>query len=139
MTLEMKPAANYMKTILLIDDDEDDCLLLSHALAAVSNNVVLSCTQTIDRLFETIDGNKPSLILIDYYMPKRNGLDLAKQIKSHPEYKDMPVVMWSSCDKDDIVEVDNKKELQHFFQKPCSYTEFIDELRKILFQNGIGL
>jgi response regulator RpfG family c-di-GMP phosphodiesterase len=134
----MKAAINHKKTILLIDDDDDDCLLLSHALAAISNNIVLSYTQCTDHLLETIDRNRPSLILIDYYMPKRNGSDLVKQIKDHPDYKDIPVVMWSTCSVSKNV-MDKIQGLQHFFQKPSCYKSLVAELKTVLLQTGLEL
>ncbi len=132
----MEAAINAKKNILLIDDDEDDCLFLSHALAAISNNVNLSCTHTIDHLFEAISCIQPSLIFIDYYMPKRNGLDLVKQIKNHSEFKDIPVVMWSTSSVSKNV-MAKTQGVQHFFQKPCCYKELVAELKAILLQNGI--
>jgi DNA-binding NtrC family response regulator len=132
----MKPAVGHTKTILLIDDDEDDFLFLSQALAAVSESFVLNCTQSTDHLFDTIDRYRPVLIFIDFYLPKRSGLDLLRQIKNHPKYNHIPVVMWSTSavPADVMIEI---KGTQHFFQKPCSYKELVVALREILLKNGI--
>ena len=61
--------ATVIKNILLIDDDEEDCLFLSHALAEVSCALRLRCIQNGDHLFEVIEINKPSLILLDLHLP----------------------------------------------------------------------
>jgi CheY-like chemotaxis protein len=137
----MRTTVNHTKTILLIDDDEDDCLFLSHALAAVSNNITLSCLHDVNNLFETlletIDVNKPSLIFIDFYMPKRNGLDLLRLIKKHPDYKHIPVVMWStSCIRSNVAAA-YREGAQAFVQKPSSFNQFVQELRAILKQQSI--
>lgn len=82
--------------ILLIDDDADDCMFLNHGLAMVSDHITMKCKLDVDHLFEAINLSKPSLIFIDYYMPKRSGLDCLRQIKSHSENKHIPVIMWST-------------------------------------------
>jgi CheY-like chemotaxis protein len=72
-------------------------------------------------------------------MPKKNGLDLLRQIKDHPDFKDIPVVMWSTSS---IYRNKIPADLQdhhYFFQKPCSYQELIQELKIILHQNGLEL
>jgi DNA-binding NtrC family response regulator len=128
----MKPTVNHLKTILLIDDDADDGLFLGHALTEMPGNITLSCKQNVDHLFETIDACRPFLILIDYHMPKRNGLDLLSQIKSHPDYKHIPVVIWSTSSLSKDVVAAYKEGAQAFVQKPCCYTDLVAELRGIL-------
>ncbi len=133
----MQTSINHKKTILLIDDDEDDCFLLGQALAAVSDNLYLNCTQNADHLLEIIESSKPSLIFIDLHLPKKSGLDCLKQIKNHTDYKDIPVVMWSTSSMTRMVLETDAQELPLFFQKPSCYKELIKEVRKILLQNGI--
>jgi DNA-binding NtrC family response regulator len=128
---------NLMRNILLIDDDEDDFLFLSQALAAVSASLTLSCTQSTDHLLETIDRNQPALIFIDFYLPKRNGLDCLRQIKNHPAYKDIPVVMWSTSSVSKAVMAETQG-APHFFQKPSCYKDLVAELKTILQQNSIA-
>jgi DNA-binding NtrC family response regulator len=133
----MKPSINYKKTILLIDDDEDDCFLLCQALAVISDGISLSCTQNTDQLLETIECNKPSLIFIDLHLPKKSGFDCLKQIKSHLDFKDIPVIIWSTSSVTRNAIGADAQELPLFFQKPSCYKELIKELRTILLQNGI--
>ena len=131
--------AIQMRNILLIDDDEDDCLFLSNALAAVSDRLSLSCTQSTDQLLETINRNQPALIFIDYYLPKKNGLDCLRQIKNHPDYKDIPVVMWSTSSMNKDVVAAQREGAQSYVQKPTYYKELVNEVKAILMQNGIVL
>jgi CheY-like chemotaxis protein len=81
-------------SILLIDDD--DSLFLSQALETLSSNFSLTCIYDVDHLFEVIEKHNPSIIFIDYQMPKRSGLDCLRKIKNNSDYKGIPVVMWST-------------------------------------------
>jgi DNA-binding NtrC family response regulator len=128
----MKPAFNYTKTILLIDDDEDDCLFLRQALAAVSDNIALIYKQDTDHFLEAINASNPSLIFIDLHLPKRSGLDLLRQIKSHPDHQHIPVIMWSTSLMLNKVMAAYREGAQAFVQKPYCYTDLVAELSEIL-------
>jgi DNA-binding NtrC family response regulator len=128
----MKPAFNHTKTILLIDDDEDDYMLLGKALAALSNHIALICKQETDHLLEAIHDSNPSLIFIELYLPKRSGLDLLRQIKSHPDHKNIPVVIWSTSLMLNYVMSAYREGALAFVQKPYCLTDLVDELSEIL-------
>ncbi|MCU7552122.1 response regulator [Chitinophagaceae bacterium LB-8] len=127
-----------MKSILLIDDDADDCLFFSKALEIISDYIVLYCEQDADHILKTQGSYKPSLIFIDYYMPKICGIDLLKQIKKHPGYNHIPVIMWSTSLLLNNVEEAYREGAQAFIQKPCTYRQFIIEIGAILAQYGIS-
>jgi CheY-like chemotaxis protein len=130
----MKPLTQPMKNILLIDDDEDDCLFMARALAAISNSISLCWTQPTDQLLEMIACNKPSMIFINFYLPKENALDCLRQIRNQPDYKDIPVVMWSTSLIQNNVAAAFWEGARAFVQKPYSLKELIQELRAILKQ-----
>ena len=127
-----------MKSILLIEDDADDCLFFSKALEAISDHIVLHCEQDADHILKTKSISKPSLIFIDYYMPKRCGIDLLKQIRNHPVYNHIPVIMWSTSLMLNNVEEAYREGAQAFIQKPNTYRQLVDELSAIFMQYGIS-
>jgi DNA-binding response OmpR family regulator len=82
------------RTILIIDDD----LQLSKSLEILLNqhdyNVILA--ENGERGLELLHKIKPSLILIDYFMPKMNGITTIQKIKNRNELKHIPIIMMSS-------------------------------------------
>ncbi len=48
------------------------------------------------RIEQTIDVERPGLILLDVVMPQRNGFQACRELKSHAEYGRIPVVLVSS-------------------------------------------
>jgi DNA-binding NtrC family response regulator len=124
-----------MRSILLIDDDEDDCFFLSHALGILSDEFTLCCMNNVDHLLKHIDINAPALILIDYHLPKINGIECLRKIKAHRDYKDIPVVMWSTSSTLNITCLASREGAQGFFQKPDSLHELVAMMQKILRQN----
>ncbi|HUK87995.1 MAG TPA: response regulator, partial [Terriglobales bacterium] len=48
------------------------------------------------RIEQTIDVERPGLILLDVVMPQRNGFQVCRELKGNTEYSRIPVVMVSS-------------------------------------------
>jgi len=46
-----------------------------------------------DEGLKKIDKEKPDLILLDAMMPGKDGFTFAKELRTHPEYKNIPIVM----------------------------------------------
>src|SRR5688572_328436 len=85
--------------ILLIDDDPDDLEMLSTALNEIGTKVK-SFESSLNALFylDLISGNKdlPSMIIMDYNMPKKNGYDVLILLKGNPETSCIPVLIYST-------------------------------------------
>jgi CheY-like chemotaxis protein len=85
--------------ILLIDDDEDDLEMFSSPLEKKGISVKTFDSSTKALFYLTLmSGNVelPSLIIMDYNMPKKNGQQALSLIKSNADTKDIPVVMYST-------------------------------------------
>jgi CheY-like chemotaxis protein len=85
--------------ILLIDDDEDDLEMFSSELKKKGIKVKIFDSSTKALFYLTLMSGVrelPSLIIMDYNMPKKNGQQVLLLIKDNAETKDIPVVMFST-------------------------------------------
>jgi DNA-binding response OmpR family regulator len=85
--------------ILLIDDDEDDLEMFSSGLELKGIKVKVFDSSTKALFYLTLISDNmelPSLIILDYNMPKRNGRQVLQAIKDNKDLKDIPVVMFST-------------------------------------------
>lgn len=85
--------------ILLIDDDEDDLEILSSLLflKGIRSKCFDSGEKAIYYLqFISDTSDLPSLIILDYNMPRINGQQILQLIKNNKPIKDIPVVMYST-------------------------------------------
>lgn len=100
--------------ILLVEDNKNDAELCIRALKKVnlSNNLyhVKDGVEALDFLFarnqyaDRQDKKNPKVILLDIKMPRLDGIEVLRQIKSNPATKLIPVVvMTSSKEEHDIV------------------------------------
>lgn len=120
--------------ILLVEDNQNDLDLAMHVLRRekLANNifVVRDGEEALDFLFcrgsfseRTID-HPPKLVLLDLKLPKVDGLEVLKELKSDPRTKTIPVViMTSSKEERDVIEGYNSG-VNSFIQKPVDFDEF---------------
>lgn len=85
--------------ILIVEDNPDDEKLTQRALNGIENlNVMFvhDCMQAA-RLLKTRSNfdefQNPDLILLDYYMPKRDGLSMLRELKQNYRFVCVPIVM----------------------------------------------
>ncbi len=84
------------KTILVVDDSPTIRKLISGKLEK-SGHEVFCASDGVEAL-EMLKALEPDLILLDITMPRMDGYQVCKAIKSAPETKDVPVVMISGKD-----------------------------------------
>jgi DNA-binding response OmpR family regulator len=133
MEFDLMEFKNYSsKNILLIDDDADDSFFLSYALAKISKDFSLSRLDSDDQLVEAIETLKPYLIIIDFYLVQKNGIECLRKIKAHNDYKEIPVIIWSSFISVRDVVLATKEGAMDYLQKPSSLPEFVAKLERVL-------
>jgi DNA-binding NtrC family response regulator len=79
------------KSIIVVDDDHDILNLFHHYL---KNNVKeIDLVHDPERVMERLQFKKYDLVVTDILMPKKNGIDLTKEIKSL--YPNLPILVCS--------------------------------------------
>ena len=132
----------YQKfNILLANDNEDVCLLVEEALREVSQNVVLYSVENGEEVLKYLYHREkyeqphtfpiPHLILMDLNMPKMNGKEAIAVIKNDPQFKTIPIVIFTtSHDELDIINSYNLG-VNSFIVKPVTFEKLV-EILKIL-------
>ena len=126
--------------IVTAEDDEGHALLIKKNLrrAGLSNEILhfMDGKETLDFLFsEEIEAKRHEgtcyLLLLDIRMPKVDGIEVLRRIKSTPALKRMPVIMITTTD--DPREVAHCHELgcSSYVTKPIDYDKFISAIRQL--------
>lgn len=84
------------KRILVVDDSPTVRKLISGKLEK-SGHLVICASDGVEAL-EQLEAGLPDLVLLDITMPRMDGYEVCKQIRSNPQAKDLPVVMISGKD-----------------------------------------
>jgi len=125
---------NPVQDILLVEDSQNDIDLALYALRegdlANSIFVVRDGKEALDFLFcreafsERSFNHPPKLVLLDLKLPKIDGLQVLRQLKSDPRTKTIPVViMTSSSEERDLVE-SYSLGVNSYIQKPVDFDQF---------------
>ena len=131
---------NKPMQILLADDDKDDCYLFREALSELPVNALLETVSDGEELLKYLQDhgkNHPDVIFLDLNMPKKNGFECLTEIKINDEWKEIPVIMFStSYPRDAHYEQDMMKVLysigaKDYVRKPASFPE----LKKVIYHS----
>jgi len=129
-----------LKRILLVEDDPKDVELTLNALSEhnLANEVVVvrDGVEALDYLYrrETFsscpEGN-PVVILLDLKMPRMDGIQVLKRLKSDERMRLIPVVILTSSREDRDLEECYRLGISAYVVKPVRFTEFVEAVRKI--------
>lgn len=125
--------------ILLIEDNPGDVILTSEALKEILKSKFVLDTAAdgaiaLDVIDDVKAGNhhKPDLVLLDLNLPKVNGQEVLKYIKSDPETSKIPVVVLSTSARYEDVEESRRLNAFGYVTKPVNYHDFIREMREVI-------
>ncbi len=129
------------RVILLVEDNPDDEQLILRTLerSHIANNVVVARdgVEALDYLFRTgqyegrgVDG-QPQVILLDLKLPRLNGLEVLRRLRTDDRTCLLPVVILTSSDEDrDIVE-SYRLGANSYVCKPIDFTQFAEAVRNL--------
>ncbi len=127
--------------ILYVEDNPHDVELTLRALKRhnLANNVLVAKdgAEALDFVFRTgayvnrPDSKNPKLILMDLKLPKVNGLEVLRKIKSDECTKVIPVVvLTSSSEERDIVD-SYKLGVNSYIVKPVDFDQFVERVSEV--------
>jgi len=123
-----------MKKVLIVDDEVHIRALLEQALEELEDDYdveILSASNGEEGL-QIIQQEKPDLVFLDVMMPKMNGYDVCRAVKSNPELAEVKVILLTAKGQ----EVDKKQGLEagalKYITKPFDPDEIFEEAKKLL-------
>ncbi len=88
--------------ILLVDDDKVDRALVIRALKKSNLDVQITEAITVDQGLEMYSSNAYDVVLVDYQMPQRNGLDMIVELRRESKDNSTAIVMMSSSEDEQL-------------------------------------
>lgn len=120
-----------MSHILIVEDEEFLVRAVKDNL--VSEGYTVSVAMDGEAVFDEIKKKKPSLILLDLLLPKKNGFDVLRDIKANPEWQLIPVIILSNLGEDS--EIKRGLELgasDYFVKSQHPIQEVMDKVKEYL-------
>lgn len=116
--------------ILIVDDEIDQLESLRRGLRSKGHGVI-EAFNTDEALF--IMENKIAdldLLLADYLMPGKNGLELLKEVRTR--YGAFPVIIMSTHRNEDVSLIIKQKGCESFIEKPFTLLQLMNEIEKLI-------
>jgi CheY-like chemotaxis protein len=129
-----------IKRILLAEDNENDVELTLAALqeCRLSNEVevVRDGAEALDYIYYRGEYSGradclPCVIMLDLKMPRVDGLEVLRQIKSDPALKHIPVVMLTSSREEKDLVMSYDLGVNAFVVKPVDFDQFLSAIRAL--------
>ncbi len=129
-----------MSPILLVEDNADDEALTIRAFNknGIQNPLVVARDgqAALDYLFATgphAGGNpvKPVLILLDLKLPKLNGIEVLRQIRSNEATRLIPTVVLTTSKEEDDLTNSYRLGANSYIRKPVDFMAFIDVVKQV--------
>lgn len=131
---------NLVKRILLVEDDPNDVELTRTALGEhnLDSEVrdLRDGAQALDYLYRRGEyasepAGHPAVILLDIKMPKVDGLTVLRQVRSDPQLRMIPIVMFTSSRQEQDLIASYQLGVNAYVVKPLEFQEFMEALREI--------
>lgn len=124
--------------ILLVEDNTDLQELGARALAAAAPGAQVTLAsngkQALAQLAEASTrspSKRPSLILLDLKLPGMDGTGVLEQMREDPVYRDVPVVILSSCRSLEDIRRAYEAGANSYVPKPVEFTELKDVIETV--------
>lgn len=129
--------------ILLVEDNPDEVELTKRALTKgkIANKlkVVRDGQEALDYMFhEVINNDKtkapiPGLILLDIKLPKVDGIEVLRRLKSDSRLKNIPVVMLTTSRREQDIINSYDLGVNSYIVKPVDFDKFVETVKNIGF------
>lgn len=119
-----------LKKILIVDDSQAEVRLMQSYLEQAGYWAVAIGDPM--RIEQTIDVERPALILLDVVMPGRNGFQACRELKNSDEYGRIPIVMVTSKSGDSDKFWGQQQGADGYVVKPFTKEQLLGEVQRFL-------
>ena len=119
-----------MKKILAVDDQPSIVRLIQINLQKAGYEVITAADG--EEGLEKFYAERPDLVILDVIMPRRDGFDVLRTIKSDPETQHTPVIMLTVKAQDADIFEGLTEGAELYLPKPFSPTELVSLVERVL-------
>jgi CheY-like chemotaxis protein len=127
--------------ILVADDDPDDCLLIREAFkkGLLVNGLrfvgdgeeLMDYLQRRGKYRDRSASPRPGIVLLDLNMPRKDGREALKEIKSDPDLKSIPVVILTTSKVEEDILRSYNLGANSYITKPVSFMGLVEAIKSL--------
>ena len=126
--------AKRTPTVYFIDDSATMREVIKIAFRRESINVI-TCADAASALAQ-FEQNRPDVVITDVIMPDQDGYSVCSQIKQHPEFSEVPVVLMSGVVNKSVADKAVSVKADELIRKPFQPQELIGRVKSLLEPKG---
>lgn len=136
----MKNSAHALK-ILIAEDDAEDRMFIQDAFSELQLSAYVSFLEDGEALLRYLHGDppyedpnlhpRPNIILMDLNMPRKDGREALREIKTHPELRSIPVIIFSTSSDSSDISQSYQSGANSYLTKPVRFQELVSMLREL--------
>lgn len=124
-----------LANILIVDDDPDVREAVKIILETQPYELIFASNG--EECLEQVKKNRPDLIILDLLMPKRDGFEVIKELRGHPSYPRIPILVLTAVKKEAAgrryeLETALRMDVDDYIEKPIHPDDLIDRVKRIL-------
>jgi twitching motility two-component system response regulator PilH len=123
-----------MSRILVVDDSPTVMYMVSSILARDGHNVLKAADG--EEALRVATAEHPNLILLDVILPKLNGYQVCRQIKSAPDTASIPVIMLTSKARSSDRDWGIEQGADDYIAKPFNADTLLDVIKRLMPETG---
>jgi len=117
--------------VLLLDDNNDN-IKRANVLFKKHGNTIHCVNHLID-FFVALKNHKPKVVLIDTYLSgMKKGYEICLLMKTHDNYKDIPIIVYTSATNPEHDDIIKNYKADHFFNNNFGYDNIYKIIKKYL-------
>ncbi len=118
------------KTILIVDDSPTEMMLMQCTLQGRGYTLLTAADG--EQALQIVEEHKPDLVLLDVILPKKNGFQVCRQLKTAPETKETKIMMVTSKGPDSDRFWGLKQGADEYLTKPYSPEELLRSVSRFV-------
>lgn len=129
-------------TLLMAEDDDDDFMLAHKAFAKTGSPHKLRRVVNGEDLLDYLErrgvyasspaSDQPCFILLDLNMPRKDGREALRDLKAHPRFKKIPVIVFTTSESEEDVAVAYSLGANAFIRKPVNFEELVSVMKSLI-------
>ena len=132
-----------VKKILLVDDDVEDREIIKDALGDLGYHSVIHFEENGEKALTFLEsayntGTLPAMVILDLNMPRMNGTQTLRHLKTDERFRDIPVIIYSTSlnniERDECLSLG----AHSYVIKPVSYRDTVATAKKF-YEMSMGM
>ncbi|MEM6836777.1 MAG: response regulator [Cyanobacteria bacterium P01_C01_bin.120] len=120
-----------MSMVLVVEDSIPQRTMITELLKG-NGLTVAAANDGVEALEQIQAGQQPDLVVLDIVMPRMNGYEVCRRLKSNPAMQNVPVILCSSKGEDFDRYWGMKQGADAYIAKPFQPTELLGTVKQLL-------